>query len=74
MSEFEPQVFSQALTTKIIVVAETREDGTWKACIGPRDPLRPKYEMPLILGLGTAVYEPIARVLFPHFKKLPYAR
>lgn len=74
MSEFEPKVFRHTLARDILVVARTRVEGTWKAYIGSTGEWSHKNSVGAILDHGTAVREPLARVIFPHFKKLPYAR
>lgn len=74
MSEFKPQVLRQTLARDIVVVASTRVEGTWKAYIASTKERSHKDAVPAVLERGTAVREPIARVLFPHFKNLPYSR
>ena len=74
MSEFEPKVFRQALAHDIVVVATTRIEGTWKAYIGSTKERRHEDAVLTILRHGAYVHESIARVLFPHFKDVPYSR
>ena len=73
MSEFEPQIVWHTLARDILVVARTRVEGTWKAYIASTNERSHKDAVPAVLDRGTAVKEPIARYLFPHFKDLPYA-
>ena len=74
MTEFEPQIICHTLARDIVVVARSRIEGTWKAYIASTEERSHKDAIPEVLAHGTAVREPIARYLFPHFKDLPYSR
>ena len=73
-SSFEPQVVWHTLARDILVVARTRIEGSWKAYIASTNERSHEDAVAEVLAHGTAVREPIARYLFPHFKDLPYAR
>ena len=74
MSEFEPKVFWRTLARNIVVAGRTRIEGTWKCYIGSTEERSHEDAVPAILSRGTAIHEPLARAIFPHFKDLPYAR
>lgn len=71
---FEPQVLWLTLARDIVVVAQTRVEGTWKAYVGYTDERSHKDAIPEVLAHGAAIREPIARAIFQKFKDLPYAR
>lgn len=75
---WEPAIRYRALHQKVLVVARTRIEGKWKAYCGPvagmdhdkealDDSTGPLYD-------GDDVGEKLARVLFPEFDGIPYAK
>ena len=74
MSKFEPRVFWRTLARDIVVAGQTRIEGTWKAYIGTTMERNHEDAVPEILMRGTAVHEPLARAIFPHFKDVPYSQ
>ncbi len=62
-----------ALASKVLTVATTRIDGTWKAycdAVPGEDHHAEKGE---VLRHGDPLREKVARALFPEFEEVPYA-
>ena len=55
------------LATRVLAVAQTRIEGTWRAYI--KDVVEPE----IVLLYGNALPEAIARSIFPQMKGIPYA-
>ena len=66
-------VHYKALATRVLVVARTRVDGTWKAYCNAVPGEHHSKEIQEVLDYGDQLREDVARVLFPEFKELPYA-
>lgn len=64
----------RALHSQILVVAVTRIEGTWKAYIGPVPGHNHDVEWESVYREGNDVGEKLARVLFPDFEGVPYAK
>ena len=62
-----------ALDSNVLAVATTRIEGTWKAYCGSVPGDYHCEESQEVLRTGTQIYEPIARIMFPEFKDIPYA-
>ena len=71
---FEPYVIHYALTHRVLVVARTRVECAWCAYCGAVPGENHDDEKKEVLRHGTKLHEDIARVLFPRFKDVPYAR
>ena len=62
-----------ALDSRVIVAAQTRIEGTWKAYISAVPGISHETEFDSVLRNGTEISEHIARVLFPMFEDMPYS-
>ena len=60
------------LHRQVMVIARTRIEGSWKAYCFPVAGEKHDDEEALWKTEGVAVYEPLARVMFPQFKDIPY--
>lgn len=70
---WEPIIRVRALASRVLVVATTRVEGTWKAyadAVPGRDHSK---EHQAVLASGDQVREEVARVLFKEFEGIPYA-
>ena len=63
-----------SLASKVLVVAQTRVEGTWAAYCDSVPGMYHDKEYDAVLRRGDKLMEEVARVLFPMFKDLPYAR
>ncbi len=73
MTEFTfPDVQWLALASKVIAVAATRVEGTWKAYIDCVPGLCHSDEWEAVLANGDPLHEPVARAIFPRFADIPY--
>ena len=61
-----------ALAMRVLVVATTRIEGTWSACVDAVDGQNHDYEMDAVLRWGSKLHEPVARLLFPELDGVPY--
>lgn len=73
-NDWKPVVRIRALHTQVLVVAQTRIEGSWACYCGPVPGLRHDQEYQRVLEEGDKVPEDVARTLFPDFVDLPYAR
>ncbi len=71
---FEPRVIRYALAGRVLVVANTRVECVWCAYCDAVPGINHDYEEQAVLRHGDKLGEKIARVLFPQFKDVPYAR
>ena len=74
MNTWLPSIHSRALANKVLVVARTRIEGTWAAYCDAVPGNNHDVERHAVLENGDKLLEEVARVLFPMFKDLPYAR
>ena len=72
--EFKPKIRIYPLHRQVLVVANTRDERTWKAYCGPVPGHCHNKEYSVVLQYGDDVGEKIARVMFPEFDDLPYAK
>ena len=72
-TEFKLTTRRRALATRVLVVAQTRIGGMWKAYVDACPGRHHASEMGDVLRNGTDIGEPIARILFPEFDAIPYA-
>jgi len=63
-----------ALAHKVLVVARTRVECAWCAYIDAVPGVNHDIEKEEVLRTGTKLLEEQARVLFPQFNEVPYAR
>ena len=62
-----------SLASKVLVVAETRIEGTWAAYCDAVPGMFHDKEYDAVLRRGDKLMEEIARIIFPVFADLPYA-
>ena len=74
MSELHPTVRCVALARNVLVVATIRADGTWKAYCDAVPGKNHDDEWQEVVLQGCQVPEKMARVLFPRFSEMEYAR
>jgi hypothetical protein len=73
-AEWEPMFVRRALHPYILCVAKTRIEGKWAAYILPVAGMNHDEEWLLWTMDGEKLPEDVARVLFPLFGEVPYAR
>ena len=71
---WEPTIRIHPLAAKVLAAATTRIEGTWKAYINSVPGKRHDLEYNEVLRHGDEIPEHIAKVMFPDFADLPYAR
>jgi len=71
---WEPYFTYIVIHWKVLVVAKTRIEGKWNAYATPVPGMSHEKEYYLWETEGLKLPEEIARVMFPDFKELPYAR
>ena len=69
-----PIIRFRALARCVLVVAKTRIEGKWCAYVDAVPGQRHEEEIAGVLATGAKLDEAIARVLFPVFDDIPYAR
>jgi len=74
MTEFKPDIKIYALASKVLAVATTRIEGTWKAYINAVPGIDHSEEFNDVLQYGEDPGERIARAIFPDFYDIPYVR
>ena len=67
------ETIRRALARRVLVVVETRVDGTWVAFIDAVPGENHDNEEAEVLRSGTKLQENIARLLFGYFENMPYA-
>lgn len=65
---------SKALARRVLAVAITRVEGTWKAYCDAVPGRNHANEYHAVLAEGLALPENLALVIFPQFEGIPYAR
>ena len=73
-TEFKPEIRRRALAMRVLAVAQTRIEGAWKAYVDAVPGIRHVDEISGVLQNGTELREEMARLLFPEFDDVPYAR
>jgi hypothetical protein len=73
MTTFTPIIQRYTLASRVLVVAQTRIEGTWKAYCDAVLGVDHDVEMDAVLRHGDDVGEYVARHLFPGFADMPYA-
>ncbi len=73
IKNWTPTIHVHALACKVLVVAQTRIEGTWSAYCDAVPGDKHSAEWPAVLANGDKLMEEVARVLFPEFNELPYA-
>lgn len=69
-----PYIRRYALARNVLVVAKSRIEGSWKACCDAVPGEDHKEESAAVMRHGTEIPEEVARVMFPEFDEIPYAR
>ena len=72
-THWQPLIFRRALATKVLVVANTRIEGTWSAYVGAVPGDSHGDEVQAVRERGTKLDETLARTLFPNLAKMPYS-
>ena len=72
--EFEAKMYVRALHRKVLCVARTRIEGTWKAYIFPVPGNSHEDEKHLWRTEGEQLEESVARSLFGSLEDIPYSR
>lgn len=62
-----------ALASRVLVVAKTRIEGTWKAYVDAVPGINHDCEWAEVADCGDRLREDVARILFPEFDDVPYA-
>lgn len=70
---FKPTVRRRALASRVLVVAHTRVEGSWRAYCDAVNGIDHDMEMEGVLRFGDDIGEDLARFMFPEFADLPYA-
>jgi hypothetical protein len=70
---FEPIIRARALSSRVLVVANTRIECAWAAYVDAVPGFNHRHERAAVLETGAKVDEAVARVLFPEFADIPYA-
>jgi len=74
VSIWRPTVRTHALAAKVLSVAKTRIGGTWAAYIDAVPGRNHDMEYEEVLNYGDRLPEKVARVLYPFFEDIPYAK
>ncbi len=72
--EFQPRIRRRALASTVLVVAKTRVECAWACYCDSVPGQNHDNEEAEVLRHGDKLDEGLARVLFPEFEKVPYAR
>ena len=73
-AKWEPTCDYCALARMVLVVAKTRVEGVWSAYCDTVPGQNHDNEYIEVLRTGDKIPEQIARVIFPRFDGIPYAR
>jgi hypothetical protein len=71
---FKPLIIHRALAARVLVVAVTRIECAWKAYIDAVPGQNHRKEFEMVASNGVTLDEEVARVLFPEFKEVLYAK
>ena len=71
---WEPATRWRALNRDVLAVATTRVEGTWKAYCAAVPGYNHDDEWQAVLDQGCPMTDAVAKVLFPEFDGIPYAR
>jgi hypothetical protein len=74
VADWKPLVFWRPLAARVLIVARTRIEGAWCAYIDAVPGHDHRHEYEAVLETGAKLEETLARVLFPWFDEIPYAR
>ena len=74
IAEWRPQVAVKCLAHKVLAVANTRIEGTWKAYISDVPGKNHDEEWKLVRSHGVTLQEDLAKAMFPGFAEIPYIR
>lgn len=71
--DFQPLIRYRALSSKVLVVAQTRIETAWCAFVDAVPGENHRDEFKAVASYGAKVDEKLARLLFPEFDEVPYA-
>ena len=71
--EWQPHVMRHALSSNILIVAQSRIEGAWKAYVAVVSGYDHNQESGAVLASGTPMMEKHARAFFPYLEDVPYA-
>jgi len=71
--DWQPQVMRHALACDIMIVAQSRIEGAWKAYVAVVSGYDHNQESGAVLATGTPMMEEHARAFFPYLEDVPYA-
>ena len=74
IENWKPTIRYMALHSEVLLVARTRIEGAWSAYCVPVPGDDHEKEIYLWRNEGNKILEEIARVVFPEFGELPYAK
>jgi len=70
---WKPMSRYRALSSRVLVVAQTRVECAWSAYCDAVPGVEHRSEYAAVLNTGAKLGEAVARVLFPEFIDVPYA-
>ena len=70
---WQPYTRYHAMHRQVLVVMQTRIEGSWRAYCGPVPGMSHKEELQPVLSLGDTVGEKLALCMFSEMKGIPYA-
>jgi hypothetical protein len=73
-AHFDPRTEVVALSSKVLCVATTRIEGTWRAYCDAVPGMDHDAEWDMVLRQGSALIESWARGIFPGFADVKYSR
>lgn len=71
---FTPMQRYRALSSRVLVVAQTRVHCAWAAYCDAVPGINHREELSSVVSRGAKLDENVARLLFPEFDEVPYAR
>lgn len=72
--EWRPTIITRALALRVLCVAKTRVEGTWRAYVDAVPGMDHRNEYHEVLAQGEKLDADVAAVIFPEFRDVPYAR
>lgn len=74
VKDWKPTIEVRALSSRVLIVAKTRIEGTWAAYCDAVPGVHHNLEYEQVLAGGDKIGAEIARILFPVFADLPYSQ
>ena len=72
IEDWTPTIHLHALSMRVLVVAQTRIEGTWSAYCDAVPGYNHREEYDAVLRNGDKLMEKVARAMFPEFDEVPY--